>query len=217
MARPVARWRRREVLTLGLGVVALGPLAAPAIAPAGDPQPEQVVRGLVEEIWTTLRTNGADERSRVDRMMALFEARTDVGLISRLALGRYWNRLPETRRTEYQELFRDVVIRSLARRLDAYAADAEGAIDERFQILSSVPAGRRDTLVRSKVFPASGPPLALDWRVREGDTAPLIIDLIVEGASLLVSQRSEFAAVIERQDVDGLLAELRARAASSRS
>jgi ABC-type transporter MlaC component len=45
----------------------------------------------------------------------------------------------------------------------------------------------------------------------------VIIDLIVEGASLLVSQRSEFAAVIERQDLDGLLAELRARAGSTNS
>jgi ABC-type transporter MlaC component len=45
----------------------------------------------------------------------------------------------------------------------------------------------------------------------------VIIDVIVEGASLLVSQRSEFATVIERKDLDGLLAELRARAGSARS
>jgi ABC-type transporter MlaC component len=45
----------------------------------------------------------------------------------------------------------------------------------------------------------------------------VIIDLIVEGASLLVSQRSEFAAVIERQKLDGLLAQLRARAGATSS
>ena len=50
--------------------------------------------------------------------------------------------------------------------------------------------------------------MALDWRVREGDAGAVIIDVIVEGASLLVSQRSEFAAVIERYDLNGLLAEL---------
>jgi phospholipid transport system substrate-binding protein len=67
------------------------------------------------------------------------------------------------------------------------------------------------------VFPREGQPLALDWRLRAGPSGPVIIDLIVEGASLLVSQRSEFAAVIERSDLDGLLAELRARAGSARS
>lgn len=217
MARAVARFRRREVLALAVGVVGLRPLAASNPALASDPSPEQVVQGLVEDIWTTLRTNGVDPEGRVDELTALLEVRADVSLISRLALGRHWNRLPEAQQQDYEELFREVVIRSLARRLDSYAADAEGAIEERFQILSSVPAGKRDTLVRSKVFPTNGPPLALDWRLRAGDAGPVIIDLIVEGASLLVSQRSEFAAVIERHDFDGLLAELRARAESARS
>jgi ABC-type transporter MlaC component len=51
--------------------------------------------------------------------------------------------------------------------------------------------------------------------LRSSDSGLVVIDLIVEGASLLVSQRSEFAAVIERGDLAGLLAELRARAKST--
>lgn len=217
MARAVARCGRRALLALAAGVVALGPFAVPSAVAAADPSPEQVVRDLAEEIWTTLRTNGADPQVRVDKLTALLEARADVGLISRLALGRYWKELPEAQRQDYQELFRAVVIRSFARRLDGYAPEAEGGLEERFQILGSAPAGERDTLVRSKVFPAEGPPVALDWRLRAGASGPVIIDLIVEGASLLVSQRSEFAAVIERQDLDGLLAQLRARAGSTNS
>ena len=217
MARAVARCGRRALLALAVGVVALGPLAASSAVQAADPDAEQVVLGLAEEIWTTLRTNGVDPQGRVEKLTALLAARADVGLISRLALGRHWKELPEAQRQDYQELFRAVVIRSFARRLDGYAPDAEGALEERFRILGSAPAGERDTLVRSKVFPAEGPQVALDWRLRATDAGPLIIDLIVEGASLLVSQRSEFAAVIERQKLDGLLAELRARAGSTNS
>ena len=212
MARACARFGRREMLALAAGLLVLAPLAKSPSAQPSSPSAEQVVQGLADDIWTTLQTNGVDEDGRLDELMALLEVRTDVGLISRLALGRYWNRLPEAQRQEYQELFREVVIRSFARRLNGYAKDANGPIEERFQILGSAPAGKDDTLVRSKVFPTDGPPLALDWRLRAGDSGPVIIDLIVEGASLLVSQRSEFAAVIERRDLDGLLAELRARA-----
>lgn len=217
MARAVARCGRRALLALAVGVVALGPLAASSAVRAADPDAEQVVLGLAEAIWTTLRTNGVDPQGRVEKLTALLAARADVGLISRLALGRHWKELPEAQRQDYQELFRAVVIRSFARRLDGYAPEAEGGLEERFRILGSAPAGERDTLVRSKVFPAEGPPVALDWRLRATDSGPLIIDLIVEGASLLVSQRSEFAAVIERQKLDGLLAELRARAGSANS
>ena len=169
MARAVARCGRRALLALAVGVVALGPLAWPRAVPASDPDAEQVVLGLAEEIWTTLRTNGVDPQGRVEELTALLAARADVGLISRLALGRHWKELPEAQRQDYQELFRAVVIRSFARRLDGYAPEAEGGLEERFQILGSAPAGERDTLVRSKVFPAEGPPVALDWRLRATD------------------------------------------------
>ena len=217
MARACVRFGRREMLTIAAGLLILAPLSDPTPAPASIASAEQVVQGLVEDIWTTLNTSGVEENGRVDQLMALLEVRTDVGLISRLALGRYWSRLPEAQQRDYEELFRDVVIRGMARRLNGYAADAKGPIEERFQILSSAPAGKDDILVRSKVFPNNGEPLALDWRLRASASGPVIIDLIVEGASLLVSQRSEFAAVIERSDLDGLLAELRARAGSARS
>src|SRR4029453_6685194 len=106
-----------------------------------------------------LNTSGAGDSARVDRLMALLEAHADVDLISRLALGRYWNQLPEAQRQDYQELFREVVMRSMARRLDGYAEQAKGPIEERFKILGSAPAGKSDTLVRSKVFPRGGQPL----------------------------------------------------------
>jgi phospholipid transport system substrate-binding protein len=217
MTRACGRLGRRDVLAIAAGLLVLAPRPKLDRAAASTPSPEQVVQGLAEDIWATLRTDGVDENGRVDQLVTLLEARTDVGLISRLALGRYWNRLPEAQRREYQELFRDVVIRSMARRLNGYANDARGPIEERFQILSSAPAGKDDALVRSRVVPLNGPPLALDWRLRTGEAGPVIIDLIVEGASLLVAQRSEFAAVIERRDLDGLLAELRARAGSAPS
>ena len=212
-----ARLCRRDLLAIAAGLLVSAPLVRPIAALAARPGAEQVVQDLADQIWATLNTTGADDSARVDRLMALLEAHTDVDLISRLALGRYWSELPETQQKDYQQLFRDVVIRSLARRLNGYDPDAKDPIEKRFQILGSAPAGKSDTLVRSKVFPRDGPPVALDWRVREGDAGAVIIDVIVEGASLLVSQRSEFAAVIERHDLNGLLAELRARAASAPS
>lgn len=207
----------RRRLLMSAAAASLLPWPRLVLAQGSPADGEALIGELVAQIWTTLRTNGTDQRNRVDQLLGVIEAKTDIALLSRLALGRHWRQLPEAARADYQALFRDVVIRSLARRLDGYADAAEGPVEERFQVVASAPAGKRDVLVRSKVFPREGPPLALDWRLRESDRGLVIIDLIVEGASLLVSQRSEFAAVIERSNVDGLLAELRARAGSSSS
>jgi phospholipid transport system substrate-binding protein len=214
MARALVRSGRRESLALAAGFF-LALSIAPMVGRAAETSAEAVVQGLVEDIWTTLRRDDVAPNERVDALTAVLETRTDVALIGRLALGRYWNRLPEPEREDYLALFREVVIRSMARRLNTYAEDAKSPLEERFQIMGSAAVGDDDVLVRSKVFPSHGQPLNLDWRLRGTDSGPAVIDLIIEGASLLVSQRSEFAAVIERSDVAGLLAELRARAKST--
>ena len=80
-----------------------------------------------------------------------------------------------------------------------------------FQVVASRPVGNLDILVQSRVLPSGSQPLRVDWRLRERPDGPVVIDLIIEGISLLVTQRSEFAAVLERNGVDGLLTELNAR------
>ena len=75
----------------------------------------------------------------------------------------------------------------------------------------------QDALVSSRILSNGEPPLQVDWRLRERDgAAPVTIDLIVEGVSLIVTLRSEFGSVIERQGFDGLLVELRQRITQTR-
>ena len=80
-------------------------------------------------------------------------------------------------------------------------------------MVASRPVGNWDILVQSRVLPPGNQPPRVDWRLRDRPEGPVVIDLIIEGISLLVTQRSEFAAVLERAGVDGLLAELNARVA----
>ena len=205
MHRPPVRLSRRQLVAMVVGT-ALAPLwvrSAAAESPAG--RAEVVVGDLAEHAWALIQRT------------ELLVSSTDVALLSRLVLGRHWQRLTEIQQARYEQLFGDVVLRNLARRLDQYASGTEGPLAQHFRITGSLPAGKDDILVRSKVAPPKGDMLSVDWRLRMQGDQPVIIDLIIEGVSLLVSQRSEFAAVIERSDMDGLLAELRARAGSTES
>jgi phospholipid transport system substrate-binding protein len=222
MKSAFVRFRRRDAIHL-LGAAALLPFSnlpwtTRSAWSAADPAAAQAaVRSLAAQIWELLGRADLDEQSRIDAIAAALVQATDVDLLSRLALARYWQRLDDGQKERYRALFRDVVMRSFASRLDRYAKDARGPLEERFTITSSAPAGEQDVLVRSRVRPLSGDALAVDWRLRDGAGGPVVIDVIIEGVSLLVSQRSEFAAVIERSDMEGLLAELQARAGPTRS
>jgi phospholipid transport system substrate-binding protein len=200
-----------------LPVVAMLPAGRAVRAEISPSDAEAVVSTLAAEVWSTFGRDDLDDQQRIDILATQLVAKTDVDLLSRLVLGRYWQQLDDQQRTRYQTLFGDVVMRTLARRLNQFGKDAQGRFEERFTLLSSAPAGKSDVLVRSTVRPQSGDTLSVDWRLRAGDGGPVIIDVIIEGVSLLVSQRSEFAAVIERSDMEGLLTELQARAESTRS
>jgi phospholipid transport system substrate-binding protein len=206
--QPVGKRRaaRRRILQ-ALAALALTPALKPVLAGAPPPG-EAVVISLMTEVWASREE--ADAGARLARLRRAIEASTDLPLLSRLVLGRYWRRLDAGRQAEFQALFRTVVIAALARRLEGYIRDLDGVLEDHFRLHGSQPAGERDVIVQSRVRPANGPALAVAWRLRDH----AILDLVVEGVSLLITQRAEFATVIERRDVDGLLADLRARAAA---
>lgn len=189
------------VLTFGVGLVR---------ATASNDAAERTVRELVEGVWHVLGEEAANQGAS-QALLPLIEAQTDLRLLGRLALGRYWREASPEQRAEYLNLFRSYMLQTFVERLRPYAGTDLGPAGERFRIVASRPVGRRDILVQSQVAPPASPPLQVDWRLRAQDDVPVIIDLIVEGVSLLITQRSEFAAVIERAGIDGLLSELRAR------
>ena len=58
--------------------------------------------------------------------------------------------------------------------------------------------GKKDILVNSYIVPKGGSKVKVDWRVREKNGKMKIIDVIIEGVSMSLTQRSDFSSVIQR-------------------
>jgi len=197
---------RRRLLggALGLALLALVSWQGVRAEPSAD-----AARTLIEtvghDVLGILRDASLSDQQKFDQLVDLLSGPIDLDLVARLILGRHWRTASEAQRADYLELFRAFALHTLASRLDVYGG-------QDFEITGAKVVGRQDALVSTRIL-SEGPPLAVDWRVRELDDRSLVaIDVIVEGVSLIVTQRSEFGAVIERQGLDGLLAELRRRA-----
>jgi phospholipid transport system substrate-binding protein len=151
---------------------------------------------------------GSDPEKRRQAISQLLDETVDLTLIARLCLGRHWRSASDAQRAEYVALFRANVLATLSRRMNYYTGS------ERFVVTSSQPAGE-DTMVTSEVvYATNDPPLKIGWRVRTSGAKPTIIDVLPEGVSLVLTYRSEFDEVVGRGGMDGLLSELRARAAA---
>ena len=192
---------RRFFLT-GAFILMAGILAAhPPAAAAADPT--ALISNLGREALAVLG-KGTNESQRVARFRELLREDFDVPGIARFALGRYWNTATEEQRAEFVRLFENYVALAYATRLAEYAG-------EQFKVTGSRPDGD-GAIVSSQILrPAGSAPIKVDWRLTGRNGNYKISDVSVDGISMAVTQRSEFASVIQHSggQLQGLIAMLR--------
>ena len=64
-------------------------------------------------------------------------------------------------------------------------------------------------MVATMITLGNGAAPAVEWRVRQKGASYRIVDVVVEGVSLVVTNRDQFAAIVAKSGMDGLLRELR--------
>ena len=175
---------------------------AAGIGVAASDGPADFVKTLGERAIAVLTAEGSTPEGRRAQYRELLDEGFAVNTIGRFVLGRYWRAATPEERAEYLELFRDFVLDTYSQRLDSYAG-------ETFAIIKSRPLDGLDTMVSTEIGGSNGPPIRVDYRVRSHKGDHKIVDVLVEGISLVVTQRSEFASVINREGFEGLMARLR--------
>ena len=160
------------------------------------------VANLSNQALKTLSADGVPLDQKEKNVRKLLSNNFDLNLIGRYVLGAAWRKASADQRNQYQSLFKEFVLRTYSRRFGGYAGQA-------FTVTGAKPIGKKDILVSTKIARPSGPPILAGWRVREKNGAHKILDVVVAGVSMVVTQRSEFRAVISKQGVGGLIETLR--------
>jgi phospholipid transport system substrate-binding protein len=191
---------RRAFLIAACLVLAVVVTARPAAAAA---DPAAVITNLGNQALEVLGRS-VNPNDRVARFRQLFSDDFDVPGISRFVLGRYWHVATEQQQQEFVKLFADYIALAYSNRLAEYSG-------ETLRVTGSRPAPD-GSLVSSEILrPNGAPPAKVDWLLNQREGAYKISDVIVEGVSMAVTQRSEFASVIQRNggQVQGLITALR--------
>lgn len=187
--------------TLNDFVTAAGPAPAEQENPAA-----RYMDNLGQEVVSALSDKSLSEERRLERFRELLAQNLDIPVIARFALGRYWNKSSVEQRKNYLKAFTDFVVMTYAVRL--------GGVDvDRLAVLSTDTVGKKDVLVRCQVSFADKKPVRANWRMRESAGTYRILDLSVEGISMAMTLRHEFAAVVGREGIGSLIDLLKKRTA----
>src|ERR1700746_3592919 len=180
---------------LGLGILSCPVHAAPASG--GD-----TVQGLYDALASTMK-NGRTlgQSGRFTQLAPVIRRSFDIASMARLSIGPSWAGLSEAQRRQVSDSFGRYISAIYADRFDSYDG-------QRLEVTGEQPAPS-GVMVRSQIIKANGEPVKVDYMMRRNGGDWLVADIYLDSAiSEVATRRSEFAAILRVDGVDGLIAAL---------
>ena len=192
--------RRRFALSL----IALGALAPLAPARATDvAAARNFIETMGDHLIEILRT-AKPGQERADEFLTLFRRAAALPQIGRFTMGLNWRQMSEAQQAAFLEAFEAHAVRSYTKSIGNYNGQT-------LVVTGAQDVGARGVLVSSALRAAGVQDVKLDWLVSDRSGDLRIVDVVAEGVSLAITQREEFAAMVEARqgDIDRFIADLR--------
>lgn len=194
--------RRRLLQATGLSLVAAA--LAPAAAALDAEAARAHVRSAVDEVLALVKKD-ASTAQKAEELRAILDEYAALPQIARFAAGLAWRDMSGQQQERYTDAFAHYISVVYARRFQEYSGqtvDIGGVSD----------GGRRGLLVSSTVTQPQGDPVLVEWLVSDRPGRTVIADIVIEGVSMLVTQREEVGAMIEARggDIDQLITDMKA-------
>lgn len=192
---------RRRLLGTALASAAVAALPLPALALT-----EAKARALIDKVVADINKVIASGRS-LNAMIADFERiftrYADVNIIARSTLGPDSRRASAAQMRTFTEVFRSYIARKYGKRFNEFVG---GRIE-----VKGVRAVKSWQEVISTVHLQGRAPFEVRFLVSDRSGRDLFFDMVIEGVSLRLSERTEIGAMLDvrRGDIDALIQDLR--------
>jgi phospholipid transport system substrate-binding protein len=160
------------------------------------------VQGLYDALLSTMRSGKAlGESGRLAQLEPVIRRSFDIAAMARLSVGPTWASITEAQRQQLSESFGRYMSAIYADRFDSYGG-------QKLEVTGEQPAPSV-VIVKSQIIKANREPVKVDYVMRLSGDNWLISDIYLDGAiSEVATRRSEFAAVLKTEGIDGLISAL---------
>lgn len=147
------------------------------------------VENLGKQVVEKVSNVNLTENERHTNFRNLYLSSFDNYYISRFVLGRYWKRLDSNMRKEFISSFNNYIVATYAPKFKGWKGDFK-AVDSLIE--------NNYFNVKMNVLNKDGPTLKLMWKIYlDKNERFKILDVNIDGVSMLVTQRAEFMSVIK--------------------
>jgi phospholipid transport system substrate-binding protein len=198
---PKAPTRKAMAFAAGLGLAMLSCSVHAAAATSGE-----TVQELYDALLSMMKNGHTlGSSGRFTQLDPVIRRTFDISAMARLSVGTSWTTLTEAQRQQVTDSFARYISATYADRFDGYAG-------QKLQVTGEQPTAA-GVMVKSQITKANGEAVKVDYMMRRSGETWLISDIYLDGAiSEVATRRSEFAAILRNQGIDGLIAALNRKA-----
>jgi phospholipid transport system substrate-binding protein len=183
---------RRQFLSLTTGLLLAAGFAPGAMAQAGG-RASAFVKTIGEKLVAVVNGPGSTQEKR-QQLTQIIDGAVDVDGVAKFCLGRFWRQATPAQQKAYVDLFHQVLVTNITSKLGEYQG-----------VKFTVGRSRQqdeDEIVSTVVDRPNNPPTNVDWVIGDPTSSPKIIDVIAEGTSLRLTQRSDYASYLSHNNYD---------------
>jgi phospholipid transport system substrate-binding protein len=198
----------RRVFARGLtALVAVVFAFEPAMAVADDDDalvaaPRQIIDDAASRIVAVLARTEKPAEQRVSEIEEIAYEIFDFTTMSKLVLARNWRKLDKPKRAEFVREFKTHLSRTYGTRLERFN-------DVDVEVYGSQVEVRNDVSVKTRIVGGQFDGAEISYRLRNRKDAWKIIDVVIEGVSLVSNYRTQFASVLNGGTIDDLITKLK--------
>lgn len=164
----------------------------------------EAMKGTIDEVIRILQDKDLQKPERRDERRKLLEKavgdRFSYEEMAKRSLAAQWTKLNESERKEFVDLFKSLLSRTYADKIESYSGEPVQYVNERNQ------EGYAE--VRTKVISGKAE-IPLDYRLMNKSEDWQVYDVVIDGISLVNNYRGQFAKIIRSSSYADLVETLR--------
>lgn len=169
----------------------LTPVSAGASQVDDLAQAKIFIQSMGDDVISYISDSNRTPEEKRQKLQEVLNRNFDLNTISRFAIGHYWNNLDESQKEQYKKLYEEKIVSVYADKFSNYSGQTFTAGDVR-------KTGSSDYTVNSKITTKEGKEIPVSWQLRNKGDGLKIIDVAIEGVSMIVTQKSDFSSAIQR-------------------
>jgi len=141
-------------------------------------------------------------------LQQLFIANVDIDWIGKYVSGRYWRTASDAQKQQYMTNYKTFLV-------SHYTSNFAEYTNANFQVTRVMPADSGGDLVTMHIKRPQAEDIVVDYTIKKDSSGAFkVYDIIVEGVSMITTQRSDFSSYIGQNGFDALITQLAARSKS---